>query len=396
MAETLLVRLGHDAGRHPEWLALTETPSQPQTGSWRELADAANGRQTIGLLPATTVLLLEIELPVKSNAQIKKALPFALEEQLADDVDNYHLVWFRQAAGKLAVAVVSHRKMIDSIAYFQRAGIELDAIYPESLCLPYQPGSCSMLVESDCVTLRTGPLQGMGIDAGFFPRLLDVLQQAGPECRQWRLWSSQPAGALRQLLPPDTLEQSLDTAWQLFGQSYKSASELNLLSGPYAPRANDEGDWRRWLPATGILLLAMAIQLGGQLNQNRQQQAELQSLETQTLELFKQTFPDIKRIVNVKAQADQQLMALKKQSGEGAGAFMRVLYGSGEILKEFPEARYQQLSFADGAVLLRLKTADSGRLESFKQRLQSRFRVNSKTVDGSSNGAEARLEIREH
>lgn len=395
MADTVLVRFNQQKPDELEWLCVEQQEAPISIGEMAELAKAAQGKRLILLLPATSVLLQELELPVKANAQIKKALPFALEDRLADDIENYHLVWHKQSTGKLAVAIVSHEKMITMTGLFDKAGIELAGMYPESLCLPYQADQYSLLIEDQQASLRASVWQGWGIDVDALPVILPKLLDEGWLCQSLRLWSNQAPAEWMQSLPLTCIEETFTPSLQLFASGFGAATELNLLAGDYAIQSKPVGRWQHWMPVVALALLALMLQVGALLNKTWQQQDRLQLIENQSLALFKQTFPDVKRIVNVKAQADQQLIALKKQAGNGGSAFMRLLYRSGEIFKDFSGLEYQKLNYANAAIQLQIKTVDIAQLEQLKQQLQSQLQVKVLSADSGANGVEAQLEIRE-
>lgn len=395
MADTLLVRFNQQKPDELEWLCVEQPEAAISVGDLAELAKAAQGKRLILLLPSTGVLLQELELPVKTQAQIKKALPFALEDKLADDIEKYHLVWHKQPSGKLAVAIVSHEKMTAMTGLFNQAGIELAGMYPESLCLPCQAEQCALLIEDQQASLRVGVLQAWGMDVEVLPVVLPQLLQAGSECHSLRVWSKPASADWIQALPLSCIEETLTSSMQLFASGFGTATELNLLTGDYAVKSKPVGHWQHWLPVMAIVLLALMIQLGSLLNKTWQQQDRLQVLENQTLVLFKQTFPDVKRIVNVKAQTDQHLIAMKKKAGNGGSPFMRLLYRSGEIFKGFSGLEYHKLNYADAAMQLQIKALDISQLEQLKQQLQSHLQVKIQSADSGENGVEAQLEIRE-
>lgn len=395
MTEKVIVRFSHVDQQILEWLFLDTPSGQPQSGSWQDLAGAAKDKQLILLLPASAVLLVEISLPIKNTAQLKKALPFALEDLLADDVENYHLAWLKQPQDKVAVAAISHEKMTEYMQLVNNAGIELDSIIPESLCLPYQSDAYSVLVDAAQAILRTGQWQGGGIDAEFLPVLLGKLRDECLACQQLQIWSTQPVTDLRAMLPFECIEHALISPLQLFAEGLNTALELNLLSGPYAKQSKANTRWQQWLPAVAIIVLAVSIQTGSLLQQTWRQRAQLATLESQTLDLFKQTFPDIKRVVNVKAQADQQLIELKKHSSQSASTFMHLLYQSGEHLKDNSALQLKKLNFANGSLLMQLNAPDIGQLEQFKQQTVDSVQVKIQSADSGTNGVEAHLEIRE-
>lgn len=393
MTDSLLVRFRQHDPASPQWLN-TASNAEPHSGSWQELAAAAKSQSVVLLLPATAVVLLMIELPVKSNSQLKKALPFALEELLAEDVENYHLAWFRQPEGKVVVAAVSHEKLAEYLDYCRQAEIELTAVHAETLMLPVDGGACSVLIDGEDAIVRTGPWLGGGMDTDGLPLLLDKLLEQEPENSAIQLWTAANSG-LPSLEGRQILRQPQLAPLKLYAQTYKSGTALNLLTEQYAPKAKGSNRWQQWLPALAMLLIAFAIQSGVLLNRYWQQQAEFQALEAQTLSLFKQTFPEVKRIVNAKAQADQQLAELKKNSGGTGSGFMRILYQTGELLKDQPGLHLQKLNFVNAVMQLQLNVSDIGSLEQFKQQLQNSLQVKILSADNKENAVEAQLEIRE-
>src|SRR5258708_6400062 len=111
MAHTLLLRLPAPGQEDTEWLTIDEA-GEPATARQRgplSLA-AAVGRtaKVIVIAPATQILLAEPELPPGSGVKLARAVPFALEEQLTEDIDQLvFALGKRRASGGTPVAVVS-------------------------------------------------------------------------------------------------------------------------------------------------------------------------------------------------------------------------------------------------------------------------------------------------
>src|SRR5678815_6035523 len=98
---------------------------------------AANGRKVIVLVPGTDALLAEPVLPVKSGTKLAQVVPFALEEHLAADVEDLHFaVGKRDGRPGTPVTVVARARMDAWQALFTDAGLQADAIYPETAALP--------------------------------------------------------------------------------------------------------------------------------------------------------------------------------------------------------------------------------------------------------------------
>src|SRR3977135_529394 len=93
MADWLLIRLPRTPEQPATWLTVDPrgNPSgPPQSGPLSLAAPRAVGRRICVLVPGTDVLLTEPEVPMKAGTKLHQVVPFALEEQLADDIDDLH------------------------------------------------------------------------------------------------------------------------------------------------------------------------------------------------------------------------------------------------------------------------------------------------------------------
>ncbi len=399
MADQILARLINQDNEAAQWLSLNNaTPSEPQQGTLQELAKFAKNKQVTLLLSASDVLLLGLDLPVKSTSQINKALPFTLEELLADEVETYHLAWYRQPKDKVYVAAINHEKFQACLSRFQELDIELTGVYPETLCLPYEDQGCSILVDQQNAILRTGQWLGGGFDVEVLPVLVDKLIAENPQLQALQIWRTRPTEPFLCDLPINKTHHEIDSPLRLFQVGAAKLSEgLNLLSGKYSRKTTVDLQWRKWLPALAVFGLAAFIQTGILLKNYWSLKTELAALETQTLALFRQSFPEVSRIVNIKVQAEQQLADLKKQQPGNGSRFMRLLHITGEILGSNSGFHLQQLDFANDLLQLKLTAPEVSQLEQFKQQLEANNELSVKILSAEStqNDLEAHLEIRE-
>lgn len=384
MTEAILLRGDPRLPGHYQWLLAGA--SRVASGTLQELAAAAAGRQATLLLPAAQVLLLEIDLPVKSASQLRQALPFALEDKLADDVENYHLVWQRQPNQLLAVAAIDKQWFGDSLQTLRGAGIQVQNAYAESLCLPVSDDAISILLEADQASFRNGPWQAGGIDVQALPMLLQGLPEPEPARRQLLVWGDGE-------LPGFSIErQSWREPLQLFAGQMPS---LNLLSGEFSARPSGSGFNQRWLSATVVILLTLIVQIGAMAWRNQQLREQVWQQEQQTQALFQQTFPDIKRIVNVKVQADQRLRELQQQQQSGGDDFLRLLHAVGQVLQQTPGLQLRGLHFEAGKLQLKLLAAEQSQLQRLQQALAA-WLVDSHILGETPQGVEAQLDVIPH
>src|SRR5271154_4868518 len=144
MPQSLLLRLPAPGQEETEWLTLDESGAPALTRQRGPLSlAAAVGRtgKVIVLAPASQILLAEPQLPPGSGAKIARAVPFALEEQLTEDLDQLSFAIGRRLPdGRPPVAVEARSALQNGIPELNTAAIEPQAIYPDISLIPENPG----------------------------------------------------------------------------------------------------------------------------------------------------------------------------------------------------------------------------------------------------------------
>src|SRR5580698_5924276 len=144
MPQTLLLCIPAPGQEATEWLSIDEAGSAitaRQSGPLSLAAVLARSAKVVVLAPAGQILLAEPELPPGSGAKLARAVPFALEEQLTEDIDQLSFaVGRRRPTGGTPVAVVSLTVMRDWLSALAAAGLEPQAVYPDISLMPENPG----------------------------------------------------------------------------------------------------------------------------------------------------------------------------------------------------------------------------------------------------------------
>jgi general secretion pathway protein L len=115
----------HPDGSH-EWL------SRPHPAVGRK-----GGALTV-VVPAEDVLLLEVDRLTGSEAALARALPYAVEDQLAVPVETQHVAWASlDDPGRVAVGVVARDTLERWLDALREQGLEPDVLVPEALLVPW-------------------------------------------------------------------------------------------------------------------------------------------------------------------------------------------------------------------------------------------------------------------
>lgn len=110
-----------------------------------------------------------VNVPGTSRKNVVSAIPFVLEEEVTDDIDELHFALQNWSPGQGAdVLVVKDQLIRSSLAQFEESGFEPSDIIPEYLLLPQHPSADITLAKtpSGDFLVRSGDGSGTVIDQG--------------------------------------------------------------------------------------------------------------------------------------------------------------------------------------------------------------------------------------
>jgi len=212
------------------------------------------------LVPGADVLLAEPDVPVKAGAKLQQLLPYALEEHLADDIDDLHFAIGKRTgdSSRVPVAVVARALLDEWLAMLRASGIEPEAIYADSDLLPRNPGQAVVLLEEDAVFVRAPGASSVTLPADALAEALEIAQSGAERsasgarglilytgAAEWQRHSAQIEAARAHF---DGIKIQLLTGGPLalFAQQLPAATPINLLQGAYAPRASRAVGLKAW------------------------------------------------------------------------------------------------------------------------------------------------------
>ncbi|MEY4761394.1 MAG: hypothetical protein RLZZ200_1250 [Pseudomonadota bacterium] len=378
MSDWLLVRLARD-GSHPSgWIVASVSGHALDTTHTRDaegLVAASVGRRVVLIAPATDVLHASASLPPGSDSRLAQLAPFALEDQVAEDLESLHFAVGRGRAGpegSTDVDVVSRALLEEWLAGARREGFEVQAVYALGGFVPELPGQLSLLAEGDQLVVRREGQRPVVLP-GSDPELAVELALGGeslPEglmvtvhadALDWSRWKDAFEAwrprlhSLRvQLLPNGVLP--------LFAAQLVTTPGINLLQGSYAPRQRGMEIWKTWRLAAGLAAALLLLHLAGTALDFRRLRAEEKSLDASIQQSFSQAMPGVVSGGRPRARLEQRLAQIAAAS-PGRDGFLPMLAAVASSLPGTGGAGLQQLKYQPGALDVKLKGPDAADAE---------------------------------
>jgi general secretion pathway protein L len=431
MKDTLVIRLLQcdlDQDSLVEWVLFDEQQQKIDgtTTSLSELSGVADEQsddyQVLVMVAVEDVLLTKISIPSTQMKQVKQALPFMVEEHLACEIENVHLVLpspLDLSRGSIDVGVVQHSVLIHWLDLLHSNDLSPTGIAVDALCVPRDENAWSLIVDKNRLIFRTAETAGFASELGELEMMIrSVVKQfenSGESIRpKINLIETRGGEVDQKLIPnivnfihnnyPDfevTQTQYQEDCKELFAGVYLQdySRTLNLLQGGYRINAGSQNNWQRWSVAASVAGVGLVAYLLITLASGFYFTQQAETLDRDAVALYKRLFPNERRVVSPKKQMQNHLNNIS--GGAGGGGFLPLIaqtatqFGS---TKEKGKLAVQQLRFDSDRndLQLEIQSQTIEQLDQFKQLLaDSGLSVDINSATEQDNFVVGRLIVRE-
>jgi general secretion pathway protein L len=412
MTESLIIHLRDGAA--PQWMVCNSDGHVVVKAVSGELAQAtamATGRRVVAILPAGEALVTDSEAPAKSAAKLAQVIPYALEERVADEIENLHFALGERnaATGRVSVVVIERARLDARLAELRAAGLSPSAIYSEAQLLPAMPGQMIALLDGDTLAIRVSDspplvMPALSIGDAFELALASVpaavegleaplpglLLYAGHD--EWQAhqnevdaWRDRFTGVKVQLLPSGPLS--------VLAPAAATGEAINLLQGALAVSSPMEMRWQSWKIAAVLAGVLLSLHLGSRYYELRQLKKTEASVDASIVDAFRQAMPGQQNAINARRRVAQRLDEIR--GGGGGGALLPALAALAAAKNAAPTTTLEGINFRDGVLNLRVIAPDAASLDAIGQQLKAAsWQADIKDLTASGDSYRGRLEIR--
>ncbi len=400
MTETLYIRLGSQVDDKIHWLIEANETKEIiasgellGAGQLKQLTEKALQREVVAFVPGCDVALKSLNVPANSERAIKLAVPYMLEDELAQDVDQMFFAYShikKDAQGNNCfVAAVDHHQMELWQSWLANAELNCKRMIVDFLALPEVEDGWTAIALDEQILLRQSLWQGFVVDRDAWA----VIKQ------QWQLTSAKSKSdkdtddidaipvihcysslsfdqdtdsdedKAEETLNINALPEELPLA--LLAQHSRNQT-FNLLQGQYKAVVKRSGALVNWFWAAGIAILAILLNFGINGVQLIQLTAEQEAVEKEIISLYKKTFPDTKRVrvSTIKSQLKQKMAEIG--SGDQNVGFLVMLEKIQPAFAKVPQLKPQSIKFDSKRHEIRMQAVakDYQHFEQFKNALE--------------------------
>ncbi|MCK4834306.1 MAG: hypothetical protein KAT12_05995, partial [Gammaproteobacteria bacterium] len=401
MSETLLIHYNIEDSQQATWSPCNndgELTGKITTGPLTELSEIAANRSAIVLLNSQCLHINQLQLPTQNLQKLLKAVPFALEEFIADDIDDFHFVISKNKHdSSTSVVGIKRTTLKNIIQVFQAANINVEKIIPDALCLAADTRQWVCLNYKDSSYLQTERTNGILISHDLLPYIVtNKLQDESltpPE--KILLFTEQENSTAYDQLKAENIPGKDDIEivnivynehpLVVFCGNYNQALPLNLLQHKFKPKRKTSGYWQHWRLAASLATAWLILHLGLTGFQHTQLKDDNIITRAKIEKIYKKSFPKSKKIVNPRVQMEQKLKELKGTANNSSQGLIFLLAESfGTLSQDKKSITLQSLTFRNNRMDIGLEGNNLQAVETLNKNLNNNKKIRSEITSSSS------------
>lgn len=351
MENILLLCLTDQTAETVNWMTINDSGEKTASQTPCPLADCPQPdikTKTIILFPGEEIFLTTASLPPAKKSQQAAAALYALEEKLAEDVLDLHAIIFnRNTSGLYSVGIIRTALLENWLQKFEAANIKPDLLLPDIFAVPWQTDHWAALYFNHRVLVRTDLSQGFAVSETHFDLLL------------------------KKQTPPEIItlkSDSLDIFLNQLEENFQKLLPYNLLQGKYRQKTEFHELKKAW--ALPVILCAswLILLIGLTTTKYIMLASESSRLNVQISTLYAQAYPEATAVISPQFRIEREIKQLKGTQQNQSS--LELIAKSGNILKDIPQTKIENLNFRDDELKASIQTKDFQVLEQIVNKLQ--------------------------
>ena len=397
MSDTLLIHYDIQNSGQACWALCNDTgelTSKISSGPLEELHNIATDHIAIVLLNSQCLHINELQLPTQNTQKMLKAVPYAIEEFIADDVENLHFVVSKPKTSDTTHVVGINKATLQSVIdSFQTAGIRIEKIIPDALCLAANEQQWATLNYQQHNYLQTNKLNGLIVSQDLLPYVLDKKLDDETIEKPEKILVFSESENVTAFDSSSLIKNDIEIVnitynthpLVVFCGNYKQALPLNLLRHDFKPKSKSSGYWKQWRLAAALAGTWLLLHLGVTYFQYNHLKEENIITKNKIEKIYKTTFPQSRKINNPRKQMEQKLNELKSSSGNASNGLLFILEEAfGNLDQETKDISFRSIAFRNNRMDVGLESKNLQAIENLNKKLNTNTVIKSEISSSSS------------
>lgn len=352
------------------------------------------------LIPGEKVIMTSVKLPKMRASEKSQAILFALEEQLASDLDSVSIVvGDTQSDGSTIVAVYEKAFFEAQVNALQSANLFPRSLLPDFLALTLESETWSVVVQNKMAWVRTDFQYGFSVDPNnlFLLLQLQLGKNKNQQPKKIICWQQESVIDVAQLEKLDVpIEVRNESKFEFFDvKSLASKPAINFLQGKYRPKAQSSVLRTSWMwccaTAAFLILFLFLSQLGEWIYYRHQSNV----LENQIAQVYQTLFPGSKDVLEPHFRTANLLKQFEKALR--GSVFLKMMGAVGKTLLTFPDIQTTAIDFNNQQLTVTVNAKNVAQLSQWSQALHGQgFTVSQRVLSTGKETVQAEMSVKEN
>lgn len=329
MANQLIAHLHPSHLDQVHWLVLDEHHQcieGPFLGPLADLTSFAPQCQLTLLISSLALSLTTLQLPSNTSAQLRQAIPFALEEHVATDIEQLHFA-FHPHANHQAVAIIQRDFMQNLIQQLAALKLYPQAIIPDIYALPIGEAQWHIVLTAEHALVRQNAYSGFAIersllntfltlslnDSTSMPTDIQIINLSQSPITELELPKTEHNIPYNHIHRHDNA-QAQNLLHYLATHLSHSPFTLNLLQGTFNLSLQNPLARRLIHIGIGLTCACILLFMSTQVLTYAYYQRQHQQLSQKIITAYQQFFPNATQVTSPKQRITQLLKETEQQS----------------------------------------------------------------------------------
>ena len=397
-----IIRLNHNNKNRCEYVVANEKGEIKDLikhGNLNDISDQEKNNTVIIMLPGEEILSKSLILPIKSNAKLKQAIPFAMEDDIASDINDCHFAFEKSEIDESIIVNVIDRKLFKNyLNQLKEINISPSFVVSENSCVYKTEDTINLIIEDAKAHGRCGFKEPYTLDIMDLTNIIKALESNNNNHIQISL-SKNNDSLIKQISGLTDTYKSVDTkilskgAFQEFIKNYFVQDHINLLQGDFKPKIKFEKVFKPWKKSAVLaIFLLLSLSINNVLTTNKLINYEA-DLSAYFLNEYKYFFNNARNVDDPIRIVDS--IKNGAQLNMNNSIFLNGLNIISESVAKENNVQLSSINFTDNRFNLRVLTSTLTSLDSLITSINTNGSLNAiiQTTNQSDNKVESRIEI---
>ncbi len=338
----------------------------------------------VGLIPGDEALFCVADIPAKQSRFVNQALPYAVEEQIAQDIESVHLALGLHTQEGYRVAAIDRDRMAQWLELFNGwPHSRLEAIYPDAALLPVTDGGWSVCLDGESAMMASDRGEWLSMQSanlGMFAHTLaapsteDVVTEVPVVVYGTESEFDEQQAMLGELMAPGRLSVRREVLelmpLELLAHAHHNhlCRPINLCQREFSVKDGKASPLKPWKPLIAVAAVWFVVQVAVEAGMGFYYQQQADDLRQQAMAVYRESFPgdrrthagNVRRVVEGQLRTagsggpDMDFVTLMKYTGQqyskvastGSVTFNSINYSQsrGELVVDVRAETYDRLS----------------------------------------------------